>query len=376
MVRGEEDGGLAEGWWTMRKGREKKGEEDGGEGCDVVSPENCVRWEVGICGPQWLCSSAGAQKTKGRKSDTALKKCTWSPAEDYIIRSNFKKKTASPLLDMFSKAPKEEKPGWLRADYWRQLNLYWAMSEFQKKSVRTKAARREASFGRSATCDEVWKKTQSYTQVMKELMRSRLTDDQGNPIMPSEEETLSCWLDVVGGMYKGRAYTTFAPRKTFTSSNVDCKELRELVRKYKEEQKRRIEEERRRMTLELNVKEFKAQVNTLIILPRSPPPTFDDDDGEDEEDRMNRFHYGLPEDCIAIVLKEALMGLNDIHSAGRTHKSFNVGNIFVNFRPRPVSNVEIKLVFAATVDESDLDTPILKVVLGDGQFPGEPSLRF
>ncbi|MCD9639876.1 hypothetical protein HAX54_024788 [Datura stramonium] len=88
----------------------------------------------------------------------------------------------------------------------------------------------------------------------------------------------------------------------------------------------------------------------------------------------SRFHYGLPEDCIAIVLKEALLGLNDIHTAGRVHKSFNVGNIFVNFRPSPVSSVEIKLAFAATAYESDLDTPIEKVVLDDGQFPGEPSV--
>ncbi|MCD9638275.1 hypothetical protein HAX54_022146 [Datura stramonium] len=72
MVRGEEDGCPAEGWWTMRKGRERKGEEDGGQGCGIVSPENGVWREVGICGPWWFYSTTGAEKTKGRKSDAAL----------------------------------------------------------------------------------------------------------------------------------------------------------------------------------------------------------------------------------------------------------------------------------------------------------------
>ncbi|XP_055808475.1 serine/threonine-protein kinase BLUS1-like [Solanum dulcamara] len=71
-----------------------------------------------------------------------------------------------------------------------------------------------------------------------------------------------------------------------------------------------------------------------------------------------RFHYGLPEDCIAIALKQALLGLFVLHSSGRVHKCFSAGNIYVNFKPSPVSNVEIKLGFAATIYESDLDTPI------------------
>ncbi|XP_059316156.1 serine/threonine-protein kinase BLUS1-like [Lycium ferocissimum] len=67
-----------------------------------------------------------------------------------------------------------------------------------------------------------------------------------------------------------------------------------------------------------------------------------------------RFHYGLPEDCIAIVLKEALVGLHDIHNSGQVHRTFSAENIFVNFVN---SNVEIKLAFAATAYESDLDCP-------------------
>ncbi|KAM3238572.1 hypothetical protein P3L10_013605 [Capsicum annuum] len=52
-----------------------------------------------------------------------------------------------------------------------------------------------------------------YVQA-EELKRSRPIDDQGNPIMPLEEETLSCWLNIVGGMYKGRTYD-LCSEKTF-----------------------------------------------------------------------------------------------------------------------------------------------------------------
>ncbi|KAM3380930.1 hypothetical protein P3S68_006503 [Capsicum galapagoense] len=84
----------------------------------------------------------------------------------------------------------------------------------------------EASFGRSATREELWKKIHMkirngkkvwietraeetynrYVQAVEELKKNRSIDDQGNPIMLTEEETVSCWLDVVGGVYKGRAY--------------------------------------------------------------------------------------------------------------------------------------------------------------------------
>ncbi|PHT62420.1 hypothetical protein T459_33725 [Capsicum annuum] len=48
-------------------------------------------------------------------------------------------------------------------------------------------------------------------------------------------------------------------------------EVWELAKKYEEERKRRMEEERCRMTLESDIRKFKAQVNTLIKLPHSPP---------------------------------------------------------------------------------------------------------
>ncbi|CAN4097374.1 unnamed protein product [Withania somnifera] len=91
-----------------------------------------------------------------------------------------------------------------------------------------------------------------------------------------------------------------------------------------------------------------------------------------------RFHYGLPEDCIAIVLKEALLGLLDIHNSNRVHKSFSAGTIFVNYKSTPVSSVEIKLAYAATAYESDLETPIVSIDVVDdakvGVYRGEPSV--
>ncbi|KAL3337778.1 hypothetical protein AABB24_030085 [Solanum stoloniferum] len=71
-----------------------------------------------------------------------------------------------------------------------------------------------------------------------------------------------------------------------------------------------------------------------------------------------RFHNGLPEDCIAIALKQALLGLFDLHFSGLIHKRFSAGNIYVNFKQRPISNVEIKLGFAATIYDSELESPL------------------
>ncbi|KAM3202064.1 hypothetical protein P3L10_029688 [Capsicum annuum] len=59
-------------------------------------------------------------------------------------------------------------------------------------------------------------------QAIEELKKSRTTDDQGNPIMLSDEETFSCWLDVVGGMYKERSYDLFF-ENNFTVFSMDCK---------------------------------------------------------------------------------------------------------------------------------------------------------
>ncbi|KAG5607129.1 hypothetical protein H5410_028621 [Solanum commersonii] len=53
-----------------------------------------------------------------------------------------------------------------------------------------------------------------------------------------------------------------------------------------------------------------------------------------------RFNNGLPEDCIAIALKQALLGLFDLHDLDTYFK------------------VEIKLGFAATIYDSELESPI------------------
>nr|XP_033509377.1 uncharacterized protein LOC104086496 [Nicotiana tomentosiformis] len=84
----------------------------------------------------------------------------------------------------------------------------------------------EAALKRPGKRDEVWKKTHTkskvgkkawvepqaeeaynqYKKALEELARSQPTEEQGQSIMPSEEETLPFWLNVVGGVYKGRAY--------------------------------------------------------------------------------------------------------------------------------------------------------------------------
>ncbi|XP_059296241.1 uncharacterized protein LOC132049450 isoform X1 [Lycium ferocissimum] len=180
----------------------------------------------------------------------------------------------------------------------------------------------KVSLGRPPTRHELWKKTHMkiedgkevwvepraedtynrYNQAMEDLIRNQPTDDQGNPITPSEEQALSCWLDVVGGVNKGRAYGLCSEKNfhriqcglqgigsSATVSNEQLEEmrdeLRELARKYEQEQNKRLKEERRRIVLESDVKELKAQVCNLIKLPRSPPPSPDHDDGEDEEDQ-------------------------------------------------------------------------------------------
>ncbi|KAG5597828.1 hypothetical protein H5410_039060 [Solanum commersonii] len=71
-----------------------------------------------------------------------------------------------------------------------------------------------------------------------------------------------------------------------------------------------------------------------------------------------RFHNGLPENCIAIALKQELLGLFDLHNLGLIHKRCSAGNIYVNFKQTPISKVEIKLGFAATIYDSELESPL------------------
>ncbi|XP_060168949.1 uncharacterized protein LOC132599690 [Lycium barbarum] len=314
------------------------------KGCMLYYRDNADLENCKVCGISRFKQLASGNRVAVKK------KCTWNPVEDSVIRSNFTKKVSSRLSNIFSEARKKgQKPGWLGTNYWEELNQYWATPEFQKKSAQTKAARKSEKGGSLHTCGlvsmgtvrrklqvtlgrppnrhEVWKKTHTkiedgkevwvkpraedtynrYNQAMEELTRSQSTDDQGNTIMPSEEQTISCWLDVVGGVNKGRAYDLCSEKNfhrlqcglqgigsSATVSNEQLEEmrheLRELARNYEEERKKRLEEERRRINLESDVKELKNQVCNLIKLPRSPPSSPDHDDGEDVEDEDDQEH--------------------------------------------------------------------------------------
>ncbi|XP_009613367.1 serine/threonine-protein kinase BLUS1-like [Nicotiana tabacum] len=60
----------------------------------------------------------------------------------------------------------------------------------------------------------------------------------------------------------------------------------------------------------------------------------------------------LSEDCIAIVLKESLLGLKDIHLIRRVHTTFNAGDILVHIGDSN-GEIKIKLAFAASVYNSE-----------------------
>ncbi|KAF3680255.1 hypothetical protein FXO37_03414 [Capsicum annuum] len=135
--------------------------------------------------------------------------------------------------------------------------VYWQSPKFQNKSNQTKAARKSKKGGSLHTCGSVSmgtakRKLNRYIQAIEELKKNRPIDDQGNPIMLSEEETLSCWLDVVGGVYKGRAYG-LCSEKNF----------------------------------------HRLQCGLQCKLPRSPTPSSDDDgeEDEDEDDGEDEMDY-------------------------------------------------------------------------------------
>nr|XP_018624537.1 uncharacterized protein LOC108944212 [Nicotiana tomentosiformis] len=146
-------------------------------------------------------------------------------------------------------------------------------------------------------------------QAVDELARSQPTDEQGQLIMPSEEETLSLWLNVVGGVYKGRAYGLSSERNfhrlacglqgigtSATMQNEDLEEIRRMIQQlfwnYAVELEKRKHEEKIRDALRNDIDSLKAQVNHLIDLPHSPPKSHiheeDESDGNninDEEDK-------------------------------------------------------------------------------------------
>lgn len=62
------------------------------------------------------------------------------------------------------------------------------------------------------------------------------------------------------------------------------------------------------------------------------------------------FTWGLPEDCIAIALRETLKGLSYLHGRGRAHGKIDAGQIFVNGNS---NGVAIKLGFEASMYEHD-----------------------
>ncbi|XP_075076601.1 uncharacterized protein LOC107791740 [Nicotiana tabacum] len=184
----------------------------------------------------------------------------------------------------------------------------------------------EAALKRPTKRDEVWKKTHTkskigeeawveplaeeaynrYREAVEELARSQPTDEQGQSIMPSEEETLPLWLNVVGGVHKGRAYSLSSERNFHclacglqgigTSAIVQNENLekmrrtiQQLSRNYADEREKRKHEEKIRDALRNDIDSLKAQVNHLIGLPRSPPKSHiyveDESDGNNTNDK-------------------------------------------------------------------------------------------
>ncbi|KAL2536467.1 Serine/threonine-protein kinase BLUS1 [Forsythia ovata] len=63
-----------------------------------------------------------------------------------------------------------------------------------------------------------------------------------------------------------------------------------------------------------------------------------------------QFTYGLPEDCIAIALRETLYRLSFLHGRGHVHRKIDAGHIFVN---RASTGATFKLGFQASTYEHD-----------------------
>ncbi|XP_060183133.1 serine/threonine-protein kinase BLUS1-like [Lycium barbarum] len=63
----------------------------------------------------------------------------------------------------------------------------------------------------------------------------------------------------------------------------------------------------------------------------------------------------LREDCIAVALKEALIGLRLVHNTKRVHRTFNQGDIFVHIDDNATDSgrILIKLAFEASVYDSE-----------------------
>ncbi|OIT35679.1 hypothetical protein A4A49_08924 [Nicotiana attenuata] len=147
-----------------------------------------------------------------------------------------------------------------------------------------------------------------YREAVEELARSQPTDEQGQPIMPSEEETLPLWLNVAGGVYRGRAYGLSSERNFHrlacglkgigTSATVQLQRtIQQLSRNCADEREKRKNEEKIRDALRNDIESLKAQVNHLIGLPRSPPKSYiyeeDESDGNNTNDEEDE---GEPED--------------------------------------------------------------------------------
>ncbi|XP_068471197.1 uncharacterized protein [Phaseolus vulgaris] len=177
------------------------------------------------------------------------RKVTWRAEDEEKVKKNFHTKASHTLSQMFKDARQEGKrPEWIGNNVWNSLQEHWNMAVYRSKcdtakknrlsekggclhtggsiNVHEHTIRLTEELGRSVHVDEVFQQTHirkstgdfvdDRSRRTHEDFESRLSqalsESQSTSIStsldPAEEERLRsrCWLETVGGRYKGRVY--------------------------------------------------------------------------------------------------------------------------------------------------------------------------
>ncbi|XP_068466396.1 uncharacterized protein [Phaseolus vulgaris] len=158
------------------------------------------------------------------------RKVTWRAEDEEKVKKNFHTKASHTLSQMFKDARQEGKrPEWIDNNVWNSLQEHWNVAVYRSKcdtakknrlsekggclhtggsiSVHEHAIRLTEELGRSVHVDEVFQQThiRKSTGDFVDDRSRRTHEDFENP---AEEERLRsrCWLETVGGRYKGQVY--------------------------------------------------------------------------------------------------------------------------------------------------------------------------
>ncbi|KAI0498034.1 hypothetical protein KFK09_021275 [Dendrobium nobile] len=152
-----------------------------------------------------------ASKFRRKKITTSRKEFRWLPEYSTRIRSNFERRGATRLRDMFTDIRKSgQRPNWIGEGVWADLSSAWATPEFIKMREQNKQNRASdygglgssLHTGGSVPHTEHRRRLDDFLRVRE----SRQSTGEGSSSGSAHTSEYHTWSEVVGGRQRGRVY--------------------------------------------------------------------------------------------------------------------------------------------------------------------------